>query len=151
MIDQTPVNEEPKPESKPEPPSPSIGTGIKGDGPADGFGLSGGNGNGFMGGGSGRSGGGSRWGWYASQVQARIADALRQNPHTRSASLRIQIRIWPNNTGRITRVQLVESTGDQSVDNAIRDEVLTGLQLQEPPPSDMPTPITLRLTAKRPN
>ena len=41
------------------------------------------------------------------------------------------------------------STGDPSLDSAIRDEVLNGLQLQ-PPPLGMPIPITLRLAARRP-
>jgi hypothetical protein len=34
----------------------------------------------------GGGGGGTRWGWYAGQVQARVEDALRKNPHTRSAA-----------------------------------------------------------------
>ena len=34
---------------------------------------------------------------------------------------------------------------------AIKDEVLAGLQLREPPPEDMPVPIVMRLNARRPN
>jgi periplasmic protein TonB len=37
------------------------------------------------------------------------------------------------------------------MDEAIKTEVLTGLQLQQPPPPDMPMPMLLRLTARRPN
>jgi outer membrane biosynthesis protein TonB len=146
MIEQSPVEkDEAKPDEKP-PEQPDVGTSIKGNGP-DSFGLSGNSGNGTIGG-SGHHG--SRWGWYASQVQNRITEALRANNHTRNADLRVEVRIWPDVTGRITRAQLVGSTGDSKMDSAIRDEVLNGLQLQEPPPQGMPTPIVLRLTAKRP-
>lgn len=156
MIDQRPVAEpEAKPEDKPkdEPPKPKdepgpIGTNVKGNGPADGFGLGGGNGLG----GSGRGGGGtgSKWGWYAGQVQGKISEALRNNRKTRAIAIRVDVRIWPDQTGRVTRAQLASSTGDAAVDAAIRDEILTGLQLQEPPPAGLPTPIVLRLTARRP-
>jgi hypothetical protein len=46
---------------------------------------------------------------------------------------------------------LAGSTGHPVVDAAIKEEVLTGLQLEEPPPADMPLPIVIRLTARRPN
>lgn len=152
MIEQAPVDkEEPKPDEKPKDEPPPVSTNIKGDGKSDGFGgLSSSGGNGLIGGRSG-SGSGSRWGWYASQVQTRIADALRKNPRTHNAGFSVQIRVWPDSTGRIARAQLVGSTGDTAVDDAITNEALNGLQLQEPPPPNMPMPIVLRLTARRPN
>ena len=144
--------EEMVPEERPieEPPEapdePPVGTDIKGDGKGDGFGLRGPGGTGL-----GRTGGtGSKYGAYAAKVQSRIADALRTNSRTRNASLSVQVRVWPDSTGRITRAQLAGSTGDSALDAAIRNDVLTGLQLSEPPPEDMPRPISLRLTARRP-
>src|SRR5271165_5959671 len=136
-------------------PSGPLGVNAKGEGAGDAFGLvgrPGGNALLWSGGGNGDGGGGgTRWGWYAGQVQARVMDALQKNPHTRSAAFRVEVRIWPDTTGRVTRVQLVDSTGHPAVDAAIKEEVLTGLQLQEPPPTDMPLPIVMRLTARRPN
>lgn len=156
MIEQAPVEEaEPKADDNPpdEPPSDPIGTNIAGDGPADGFGL-GRAGNGGLGGtgrGLGRSGG-SQFGWYAGQVQSRIAEAMRKNRRTRNASIRgMQVRVWPDSTGRITKVQLAGSTGDSATDAALENNVLKGLQLQEPPPAGMRMPIVLRLNARRPN
>ncbi len=153
MIEQTPVENEPKPEPKPvDEPPPSMGTAIKGTGAGDGFGLSGsgkGGGIGGLGGNGGRAA--SKWGWYAGQVQSRIADALRKNKKTRAANISgLQIRVWPDATGRITRAQLAGSTGDRALDAALQSEVLTGLQLSEPPPAGMPSPIVLRLSARRP-
>ncbi len=144
-------DEKPKEESKDnkKPPGP-LGLNAKGEGNSDSFGLVGRpGGNGLLNGGGG--GGGTRWGWYANQVQAKIEDALRQNRQTRDAALRVQVRIWADSTGRVTRAQLVGSTGNAAIDSAITNEVLSGLQFQEPPPSDMPMPIVLRLTERRPN
>ena len=137
--DQPKVAEPPKDE-------PPLGTNIKGDG-HDSFGLGSGPGNGRI----GPAGNGSKWGWYASQVSSRIQAALQQNRKTRSASMSVNVRVWPDSTGRITRAQLAGSTGDAALDNALRDEVLTGLQLQEPPPAGMPAPIVLRVAAHRPH
>jgi periplasmic protein TonB len=148
MIEQDAVTEE---DTKPEPPqqpAPDLGTGIKGNG-ADAFGLSG-RGNGLIGG-KGSGGSRSKWGWYAAEVQRGIAAALQKNRRTRSANLRVTVRVWPDASGRITRAMLGESTGDSALDAAITNEVLTGLQLQEPPPAGMPSPIVLRITARRPN
>jgi TonB family protein len=156
MIEQAPVSEpEQKPDAAPkpeEPPAAPLGTGIAGPG-SDALGLSGhGNGGGYGPGGNGTGGrGGSRWGWYAGQVQNRIAEAIRNNRKTRNASMHVDVRIWPDNTGRITRATISGSTGDAAVDAALKNEVLTGLRLSEPPPEGMPTPIVIRLTARRPN
>ena len=51
--------------------------------------------------------------------------------------------------GRITRVQLLSSAGTPELDAAVRDEVLGGLTLREPPPKDMPMPIITRVTARK--
>lgn len=126
-----------------------LGLNAKGEGKGDAFGLVGKpGGNGLFGNGDG--GGGSRWGWYAGEVQARVEDALQKNSRTRTAAIRLEVRIWPDTTGRIARAELVGSTGDAALDAAIKNQVLTGLQLQEPPPAGMPLPIVMRLTARRP-
>jgi protein TonB len=160
MIVQAPVNEaETKPDetSKDKPPaseSSPLGTSIQGNGPADGFGLRGGNSFGGSIGGTGDTitrGGSSRWGWYASRVQNSISQALQSNTNTRTADFRIDVQIWSDRAGRITRAHIVRSTGNTALDDAITNEVLTGLILQEPPPDGMPMPIVLRLTARNPS
>jgi protein TonB len=160
MIVQEPVAET---ESKPDqaakseaPPSdsPGLGTSIQGDGSPNGFGLQAGNGLGIGSGGTGNASGGarrSRWGWYAGQLQSAISQALQSDKTTRNADFRIDARIWADRTGRITRARIAHSTGNAALDNALTNEVLVGLILQEPPPDGMPMPIMLRLTARRPN
>jgi TonB family protein len=149
MIEQEPVEDEAPPDEPADTPPDLPSTGISGPGGPDGFGLRAGSGSSR--GGTGGSGGQrSRWGWYASQVQSKIGEAMRSHRKVKNASLRVEVRIWPNATGRITRAQLAGSTGDPALDAALRDEVLTGLQLSQPPPEGMPSPIVLRLSARRP-
>jgi outer membrane biosynthesis protein TonB len=116
------------------------------EGPGDSFGLRSGTGNGAGGGG----GGGSRWGFYAAIVQQQIEAALRSNPKTRNLVAQVQVRLWADSTGRITRVQLTPSTGDPEADALIRSNLLVGLVLRERPPADMPMPVVTRVTARRP-
>jgi protein TonB len=149
MVEQPPVKPQeskPKPEAKIDrPPGPP---GPKASGPPTELGLAG-DGGGEGGDGSG-DGGGSKYGWYAAEVQTRIAEALRQNSKTQSANLQLKIRIWADSAGRITRAELASSSGDPAIDAAIRNEVLLGLLLPDPPPQDMPMPIVMRVTARRP-
>lgn len=148
MVEQVPVENQQKPEPPKEAP-PSLGTTITGNGPGMG-GLSYGSGNGFgIGNGHGTGTGGSKYGFYASEVQNKIAEAVRTNPKTRHAQMTVVVRIWVDSTGRVTKAR-VPSSGDPNVDKALQDEVLNGLQLPEPPPSDMPMPIVMRLSARRP-
>lgn len=152
MVEQEPVpDDEPPPDNSPPEalPTEDLGTGIAGNGPDMGLSHAGSGGTGKIGG-AGKRGGGSRFGWYAAKVQSSIADALRRNPATKSATMTLQIRVWPDANGRITRAQLVGTTGNPAVDQAIKEQVLTGLQLPEAPPADMPTPIVLRISARKP-
>ena len=101
--------------------------------------------------GTGKGGSGSKYGMYAGQVQSRVVDALKAHKKTRASTLNIKVRIWLDSTGRVTRATISGTTGKPDVDSAIRDEILTGLQLQSPPPDGMPMPIVMHLSATRPN
>jgi hypothetical protein len=149
MIEQDPINQpEDKPDDSPKDQSPAVSTNITGPG-GDSFGLSGPGAGGSLG---GLGGGGhhSRFGWYAGQVQRVLQDALQKNPVTSRADFTRRVLLWADASGRVTRVKLDESKDDAAINRAI-DETLTGLQLEEPPPKDMPMPIHLRFTARRPN
>ena len=149
MIEQQPVQDEKKPDAPkdkpPDAPAP-LGTSITGPGGGPDLGL----GRGLGGGGGYGSGvgGGSKYGWYASEVQNRIRDALVSDPHTRKASLSVVARIWLDPTGRITKAQV--SGGDPTLDAAVEQYVLTGLQMADGPPGDMPLPVVMRIALKRP-
>lgn len=159
MVDQTPVKQEmieekpvdiPK-DAPPDAPAdandspPALEANTAGPGT-----LKGGKGGLIGGGGGGGGGGSSKWGWYASIVQAQVEAAMRANEKTRHATLRVRVRLWPDTTGRIHRVQLVSSTGNGELDAVIRDQILSGMTLREPPPREMPMPIVMQVTARSP-
>lgn len=149
MIEQTPVENEPKPDAAPdEPPAVDLSTNVTGSGAPDGFGLGRSTGSS-----TGRAGSGdarSRWGWYAGQVQSRLLDRLRNHPKLRSATLRLEVRIWADASGRVTKSDLASTTGDPALDQALKTDVLQNFRFQEPPPAGMPMPIHLRIAARRP-
>jgi len=145
MIEQAPVDDkEDKPDDKPPDAAP-VTTSIVGNGP-DPFGLKSGNGGGSGIGAESRQR--SKFGWYAAQVQTAIGDVLRKDPRTRSGNFGTKVRVWSDITGRITRAKVSPSTGDPAIDEAI-NQSLTGIQLKEAPPSDMPMPIVMRVSAQR--
>lgn len=149
--DQTQVSEEDmKPaEEAPADPSPSLGTNLTGNGPADGFGL-GGKDRGMIGGTGAGGGGGSRFGGYFTQVVHAVTDSLGRNAATRNASFDVRVRIWADATGRVSKVRLLQSTGEQELDQIIRTEALLGCQLPDLP-DGMRMPLELRLNLRRPN
>jgi periplasmic protein TonB len=150
MVEQEPVTEE---ESPPEevaqesPPDIDLGPGTPGGtGPSIGTG----GGGGRSGSGLGSRGSASRFGWYAAKVQTSIREALSRNPSTRSATFSgLTVKIWADSSGRVTRAQLVGTSGNPAVDSAIKNRILTGLQLPQAPPPEMRMPINLRISARK--
>ena len=143
------IVEEKQEEATPDP-TPQIETALKGGGNT-GMVLKSGNGNGAFAQRSTANAEAMRRSAYAGKVKSRIQQALESNARTRKAGMTIEVRVWPDETGRITRAKLSSSTGDSALDALIRDEILTGIQISEPPPAGMPTPIIMRITARRPN
>lgn len=152
MVAQEEIKEdEEKPdEPKPDEPPP-VTTGIVGNGPPDGFGLSAGKGGT---GGSGQIGGGrrsgSKFGWYGAKVQSTITSAIRSHSKLRLASFSGTTRVWVDSTGRITRATFT-GTDENGAEQILEGDVLQGLTLPEAPPADMPMPIVMRTTARRPS
>ncbi len=153
------------PPDAPRPPSdaPSGGGRLalaaEGEGPGDAFNLAGNpGGRGLLSGGGlgdgtgegvgGGDGAGSRFGWYYAKIAAQLEEAFRKQTKMSSAAARVELRVWADETGRISRVQLIRSTGDPRLDEAI--QAVVGLRLKEPPPRDIPMPMVARLTARRP-
>jgi TonB family protein len=112
-----------------------------------GLGAAGKGGQGSIGGSRGSR---TQFGWYAAPLQNLIQGILSRNGLTNKAKFENVVRIWVDGSGRVTRVKLNGTTGDTSVDQAIV-ETLNKLQLTQSPPAEMPMPIVMRLSARRPN
>jgi hypothetical protein len=152
MIAQEEIPQEapPEPEAPSDEPAP-LGTGIAGDGPPDGFGLSGKGGGGGSGTGTGRRGvPAGKYDGAARMLIRTLQSELQRNAKTRTAVFSAKVAVWVDSTGRVTRVKLSGSSGSSVADEAIRTDLI-GFQLPESLPSDMPMPIHMRLTGRKAN
>jgi protein TonB len=137
----------PTPEKQPAPtdhppPAPSLGLDAKGGSGSDAFGL------------VGRPGGqdiigegGSAFTWYAGLLKDEIVNQLGAEPNARSNSYSVVISVWVGDDGTIQRVEIAKSSGDSQRDQSIQTALTRLGRLSQPPPADMPEPITLRIVS----
>lgn len=155
-IEPRPPEEEkvevPEPEPEPEPvaedqsdePPPGEDLGLDADGVAgsDGFGLR------AKKGGRGLIGGGDANRWYAGVVQTDLQRLLAGIDDLRRGRYSVIVRIWVDEDGRVTKSELVGSSGDGELDAAIRRALDSDTRLSQAPPSELPQPIKLRISSR---
>jgi protein TonB len=141
--------EEPEPEPEPEPqaeePPPGNQLGVDSDGGAggDAFGLVGKKGGqGLLGG-----GGGNAIIWYGQHVQREISDELQRKLKDKARHSRYSavLHLWIGPDGRVSRVELANSSGTAEIDEALK-AALAGIHDRfKPPPERMPQPVKIRI------
>lgn len=154
-----PPPDAPRPRSEAPPAGGRLALAAEGDGPGDAFNIAGNpGGRGLLSGGGlgdgtgegqGEIGGDERrFGWYYTQIKLGIEEIFRKQKKLSMASARVELRVWVDGEGRVSRVQLIRSTGDPEVDEALQS--VAGLKLKEPPPPGIHMPMVARFTALRP-
>jgi protein TonB len=129
--DQTPSN---------EPPPQQLGLDAEGGAGGDAFGLLGNKGGRDL-----LASGGSAYVYYAGLVKNQILEELQQEQEMRAGAFSADVRIWVRSDGTVERANLAHSTGDRDRDRAI-ERVLSRLtRLSQPPPADMPQPMSFRI------
>lgn len=145
---------EPTPELKNDEPPPAQNLGLDADGTAgsDGFGLSankGGRDITTIGGeGNGTGGNGNAYRLYAAMVQAHIQEQLLKRDKLRTVDYKAIVRLWFSDDGGIEKFELVGTTGDEEIDQALKVALAEIHSVKEPPPQDMPQPVKLRVTSR---
>ena len=139
---------EPAPEQSEEPAGEELGVDAEGGAGSDGFGLIGKKGGRGLLGGSG----GSAILWYGGQVKRGLEEELQKSladSPASKASYSVQLQVWVNADGSVSRAELVNSSGKPEVDKAIRVS-LAGIRftLPKPPPENMPQPLKVRVTSR---
>lgn len=122
-------------------PSPDLGLDADGSGNGDGFGL------------MAKKGGrditeGNPFDWYAGVLSSDISAALNQNSQLRRQKYRVTLKLWIGANGRIERAELSNTTGDRSLDAALRVALSEISRVREAPPLEMPQPVKLQLTSR---
>ena len=92
------------------------------------------------------SGNGLQFSFYTNLLQQRIQANLQRNRDLKRVDFRIVMKVWLDSTGALTRSELVGTTGTAQTDEELRRAMNAMPRVGEPPPSNMPQPITLRIT-----
>jgi protein TonB len=140
----------PEPEAAPvdtpsDEPPPGETLSLDGDGVAgsDAFGL-----GAKRGGRSLLSTGGDRFAWYAGQLKEDLVSFLSEHRDIRSRAYSVNVRLWLDGQGAVTRVDLAGSTGDKDLDKQLRDLLASIDHVGEAPPNDMPQPVKIRIVSR---
>jgi len=142
--------DEPLPQNEPDPtpdntPTPSEQLGLDAEGAAgdDGFGLAARKGGGDL-----IGSGGAAFAWYTGRLKDVVSEKLTDNAALRSKKFIITIRVWIDTDGRIKDLRLATGSGNRDLDSLITSS-LTGIgRMSEPPPIEMPQPISLRIVSR---
>jgi protein TonB len=140
--------DEPLPEPTPEEPLPEdapaeqLGLDSEGVAGSDGFGLA------ARKGGRDLIGGGTSFGWYTTLLKDSIQQTLADDELVRKGNYQVVVRVWLARDGRVEKILLAQSTGNQRLDGAIREALGRMEKLSDAPPLEMPQPITLRIVSR---
>ena len=150
VVEVTPIKPIDKPKDMAKAPDKAPGPpGPKASGPPsdDGIGGSGNGNDGTIGGG----GPVDPFAVYAGEVQDAVKQALGRNSTTSRANIHhLRVKLWINSSGRVTRVAPAASSGDPTVDDALKNQALVGVQISDPPPSGRGISFEMYIDATRP-
>jgi protein TonB len=137
--------QQPTPETPSDQPPPGDLLGLDADGGAggDGFGLVGRKGGRDL-----LASGGDRFAWYAGVLKDDLLSFLSEHPDVRQRAYSVNIRLWLDGGGAVTRVALSSSTGDHDLDRELQ-KLLGGMEkVAQAPPADMPQPVQIRIVSR---
>lgn len=90
----------------------------------------------------------AKFAWFIGQVQDEIQSYLHQNERLRRVNYRAAVGVWFNPDGSVARFQLFDSSDNPEVDRELSSAMSAMPRLHQPPPSDLPQPVKLRITSR---
>jgi len=141
----------PEPEEQPTPDTPSdepppgdlLGLDAEGGAGSDGFGLVGRKGGRDL-----LASGGDRFAWYGGVIKGDLLAFLSEHPDIRQRAYSVNVQLWLDSKGGVTRVSLASSTGDHDLDRELQTLLGSMEKVAEAPPSDMPQPVRIRIISR---
>lgn len=141
-----PEPDQPQPEPTPSdepPPGEQLGLDAEGSGGNDGFGLIGRKGGRDL-----LASGSGAYSWYAGLIKDQLLGELSNEQKARAGSYTVTVRVWVATDGSVRQIRLASSTGDSARDRAIEAALSRVRRLAQPPPPQMPQPVTLRIVSR---
>lgn len=141
--------DEPKP-SEEEAPTPDTADPVTMDADAqagtDNFGIQKGSGGGKSGVGGGGAGNAS-YGRYLGYV---LQQAISKDERVRRLAFQMQVDVWLDSKGQLTRVELIRGSGNQEADKAVIETLRAFGRVDELPPSSLTFPARVLVQGRRP-
>jgi protein TonB len=145
IAEPPPMPEQPMDTPEAPPPGPDLGVDAAGTAGGDSFGLVGKKGGqGLLNG----AGGGAAHLWYAGLIKKEVQELLNEHNELRRNRYTLVVKVWVERDGRISQVDVQGTSGDPSVDRALRNALTAAARLEQPPPEDLPQPVRLRITSR---
>jgi outer membrane biosynthesis protein TonB len=93
----------------------------------------------------------SKYGWYTSKVQEEIKKQMRkmldQDGGIPKGKFQATVRIQLDAKGAVVKYQLVASSGNDKMDEALKGS-LPGFRISQPPPEGMPSGMTVKIVSQ---
>jgi outer membrane biosynthesis protein TonB len=93
----------------------------------------------------------TKYGWYTSKVQEEIKKQMHklldQAGGIPKGRFQATIKIQLDAKGAVVRYQLVASSGNDKMDEALKGS-LPGFRISQPPPEGMPSGMTVRIVSQ---
>jgi protein TonB len=100
------------------------------------------------GGGGGDAPPAPNWGWYGGLVQRYLQNIAQADEHLQGHAFIAVLQLWISPDGHLSKFDLVGSTGDSEIDQALKDLLAAAPAMIQPPPAGMPQPVRLRMTSR---
>lgn len=136
-----PAEEAPAPDT-----SDPVTMDAEGQAGTDSFGIKSGSGGGMSGAGNG--GGNATYGRYLGYV---LQQAISRDERARRLAFRLQVDIWLSPNGELSRVELVQGSGNQEADAAVLAALRAVGRIEERPPGSLTFPARVSIQGRRPS
>ena len=142
--EKIPEPEQPTPDApSDQPPGDQLGLDAEGGAGTDAFGLVGKKGGRDL-----LATGGDRFAWYGTALKDDLLSFLSEHPDIRQRAYSVNVRLWLDGKGAVTRVALSSSTGDRDLDRELQTLLGSMEKVAQAPPADMPQPVQIRIVSR---
>jgi protein TonB len=92
--------------------------------------------------------GGAAFAWYTGRLKDEVVEKVSADARLRSKKYTVSVRVWIDPDGRIKDVKISSSSGNRELDQAIEASVAAIQRLDQPPPLEMPQPVSLKIVSR---